>query len=295
MEKLIETVVLFYTPLFLGFLFEKYVKVSESFSRDLSRLVLYVLLPALLFDSIYTKSIGGSFGELAVLTVFAVFTVLFFLLISRLLFKKRFELSMTLFYGNAGYLPIPIAYTLWGAEAVSLIGFYIIGNNVLSNILIPVLSAGDIKRGLDRLKKFPPLYAVFLALILALLKVEIPGLFLKTVGSVGDLAPSLALLVLGLDIASYGSFDKDGLKVYLARQAFSPVIPLLAFSLGMRGLPLYVLVLEVPMSPAISNVILAQEYDIKPEKVSRVVLTSTTLTILTTIPVLTLLFNTILI
>ena len=294
MEKLIETVMLFYTPLLLGFLFEKYVKVSESFSKDLSKLVLYVLLPALLFDSIYTKSIGGSFGELVVLTVFAVFTVLFFLLISRLLFKKSLELSMTLFYGNAGYLPIAIAYTLWGADAISLIGFYIIGNNILSNILIPVLSAGDIKRGLDRLKRFPPLYAVFLALVLALLKVEIPGLILKTVGSVGDLAPSLALLVLGLDIASYGSFDKDGLKVYLVRQVFSPILPLLAFSLGMRGLPLYVLVLEAPMSPAISNVILAQEYDIKPEKVSRVVLTSTTLTILTTIPVLTLLFNTIL-
>lgn len=294
MEKLIETVVLFYTPLLLGFLFEKYVKVSESFSRDLSRLVLYVLLPALLFDSIYTKSIGGSFGELTVLTVFAVFTVLFFLLISRLLFKERLELSMTLFYGNAGYLPIPIAYTLWGADAVSLIGFYIIGNNILSNILIPLLSAGEIREGFDRLKKFPPIYAVFLALTLALLKVEIPGLFLKAVSSVGDLAPSLALLVLGLDIASYGSFDREGLKVYLARQAFSPIIPLLAFSLGIRGLPFYVLVLEAPMSPAVSNVILAQEYDIKPEKVSRIVLTSTTLTILTTIPILTLLFHTIL-
>lgn len=291
MEKLIETIVLFYTPLLLGFIFEKYVKVSKSFNKDLSRLVLYVFLPSLLFDSIYTKSIRGSFGELTILTAFAIFTVLFYLLISKFLFGKKLELSMTLFYGNAGYLPIPIAYTLWGADAVSLIGFYIIGNNVLSNILIPVLSARDLKKGLDRLKKFPPLYAVFLALILALLKIEIPALILKTVSSVGDLAPSLALLVLGLDIATHGSFDRDGLKVYLARQAFSPLIPLLALLIGMKGLPLYVLILEAPMPPAVSNVILAQEYDIRPEKVSRVVLTSTTLAVLITIPILTLLFT----
>ncbi len=291
MEKIAETILLFYTPLLLGFLFERYVEVSENFGRDLSRLILYVLLPALLFDSIYTKSKGGSLVELLVLTTFAALTVFFYLALSKVLFKGRLELSMTLFYANAGYLPIPIALTLWGLDAVSLVGFYIIGNSILSNILIPLLSAGDLKGGLKRLKKFPPLYAALLALAAAFLKLEIPSLALEAISRIGSLAPPLALLVLGLDIAAHGGFDLDGLKVYLARQIFSPVIPLLALLLGVKGLPLYVLALETPMPPAVSNVILAQEYEIKPEKVARVVLTSTTLAVIITIPILTLIFT----
>ncbi|MCD6458009.1 MAG: AEC family transporter [Thermoproteales archaeon] len=291
MSSILEPIILFYLPLALGYIFKKYGKASERFSKDFSRLILYIFLPALLFDSIYTKSLGGEFGELLTLTLVGTASVFYFLAVSKLFFKNRFELSMTLFYANSGYLPIPLAISFWGVEAVPLIGFYIIGNNLTSNILIPLLSARDLKGGLERLKNFPPIYAALLGLILAVAKIEIPGIVLKAASTIGDLAPTLALIVLGVDIASSGSFDLDGVKVYLIRQVFSIFLPFLAFIIGLRDLAFYIVILEALMPPAVSNIILAQEYDIKPEKVARVVLTATILATLVTIPFLIFLFS----
>ncbi len=218
MSTILEALLGFYTPLAISFLYGKVRKPPEVVSQELSKILLYFFLPALLFSSSYTKAVREGILTFIPLTILSATIVLTLLPISWLIFNKEVEMVMTSIYPNAGYLPIPVAISLWGGEAVAYVGFYILGSNAMSNIIIPLLSSGKkIRKGLKRLVTFPPLYAISLALLLASLHVIIPSEIISVLWNLGSVAPTLALIVLGLDASYMANLDRDGIKVYIFR------------------------------------------------------------------------------
>jgi len=280
----LDALLKFYTPLLLGYIYGRVFRVDEKFTMRLSRLVLYILLPLLLFDSIYSKGRKGDFSELGLITIVAIAGVAISLAVSIAVFRNSFDKVMCTFYPNSGYLPIPIAISMWGKDAVSYVGFFIIGSNVTSNILIPLLSALDLKRGLRRLKYYPPIYAALSALALAVLGVEVPTTILDVLEPIGETAPIIALIVLGIETTYLKEFEYDGLKVYLVRLMLAPVMVTLAVFLNLTELAVKVVELESIMPPAVTNIILSNEYNINPRKVAGIVLTSTLISTFIVIP-----------
>jgi len=292
---ILEALVNFYIPLLVGIIYGKVFSPNEKVRREFSRIILYIFLPPLLFNSVYKRSTGLGLGSLFIVTIIAILLVIILLPISYLVFKGVPEFIMTSIYANAGYLPIPIAALIWGNDAISLIGFYVLGANTASNIIIPIISSkSGVRGGLERLKRYPPIYAILLGLILGIISFKIPTLFQNPIDILGNIAPTLALTVLGLEASTMKNLDRDGVKIFIFRQVASIAIGLILIHIffeDLSSLTGKVILLEAAMPPAVTNLILAHEYNLNASKVAKIVLTATFLTTVLTIPLLLFLFT----
>ena len=285
---IINALVNFYAPLILGILYGKIFNVSQYTRRELSKIILYIFLPPLLFNSVYKRSSAIGIGSLIMVTITGIVLVFILLSISYIVFRKNIEFIMTSIYANAGYLPIPIASLILGNDAVSLIGFYILGANATVNSIIPVISSKKgLSEGLKRLKKYPPIYAILFGLFFGSLSIKLPLLIQNPLDMLGSIAPTLALIVLGLEASTMKNLDVDGVKIFLFRQLISGFLGIIFAYIFFRSfivLQSKIIILEALMPPAVTNLILAHEYKLNATKVARIVLTATVLTTVFTIP-----------
>ena len=265
----------FYLPLSAGFVYGMLHK-DQALSKSLSKLLLYFFIPLLLYDSLSRRHVSFSFNEYWFMSILAFYITISSLLVAYPLFKSKKGLIMVSSYTNGGFFPVPIALSLWGENAISLIGFFILGQVIISNILIPFLSSTDFKNGFKKLLLFPPIYAMLIGLFSSSFNVYPPSDILNIVSELGRVSSILALIVLGLDASKLRTVKFDDLKVALIRHIYSPVVVyLFMISLGIRNLPFLVSMLESMMPPAVSNIIYANEFDMDTELVANAVLTST--------------------
>lgn len=292
---ILNALVNFYIPLILGIIYGKIFKIDKKVRRELSKIILYLFLPPLLFNSVYKRSTALGIHSLIATIFIGVMLVLILLLVSYVVFKKKPEYVMTSMYANAGYLPIPIASLYWGDDAVSLIGFYILGANITSNSIIPVISSKEgVINGLQRLKKYPPIYAILLGLLFGVFSIKLPMLVQNPLDILGNIAPTLALVVLGLEASTMSKLDIDGVKIYFFRQLISGALGIVfayIFFHNLTFLQSKIVILESLMPPAVTNLILAHEYKLDSTKVAGIVLTATILTSIFTIPILLYIFS----
>jgi len=273
--ELIGTVLGFYLPLLAGFIYGRFFN-GKSFSRGMSKITLYFFLPLLLYDSIARRHVDFSLNMYWFMLFFAIYITLISFIPSILIFKNDRNLVMVSIYINAGFLPIPLAYSLWGAEAVSLIGFFILGQIIIINFIIPLLVSSNFVDGFKRLLKFPPIYALIVGLISSSFNLLPSPSIMNVISDLGNVAPKLALLTLGADASGIEKLSWNGFKVAFIRIICSPLftVPLLLL-LKIRGLPFMVVLLESMMPPAVANIIFANEFNLDVDKIANAVITST--------------------
>ncbi len=284
---LVEALLAFYLPLLLGIAYGRLRRPGDAELTYLSRLILYLLLPFLLFRSTYAKASLGVTLESLSLPLLASLIVLASGAAAHLAFKGRVEEVMTTMYSNAGYLPLAVALPLWGEPGVADVGFYILGNNTTANAAIPLLSSrGDWRAGLRKLAFFAPLYGIVAGTLLGALHVPVPGAVITAARYMGDAAPTMALIVLGLEFSRSLSLSRRGVETYLLHMAVAAPLVAAFARLGLLPSPLEfkVALLEALMPSAVSNVVLAREFGLDAGEVSEIVVTSTLLASFTSIP-----------
>lgn len=283
---MLEELLVFYTPLALGLIYGRMRQPSDEALNYMSRLILYILLPFLLFRSTYLKAARGIGLNALGLPVLGAVTVIAAALVAHVVFGGKTEYTMTCMYANAGYLPLSLALPLWGDPGVADVGFYILGNNTTANVLIPIIASGELKNGLRRVVKFPPLYGILAGLLTGFLGSRIPPVVLDIAGYIGNAAPPMALIVLGAEFAGMLVFDLEGVKVYMARTAVALFLYYVFASFGVLSgfLDLRVGLLESLMPSAVTNVILAHEFSLDSKRVSTIVVTSTIIASFISIP-----------
>ncbi len=283
---MVEALAAFYLPLFLGVVYGRLRTPSDAELTYLSRLVLYLLLPFLLFRSTYAKASQGITLSSLSLPLLAALVVLSSGAAAYLLFGSLEEV-MTTMYSNAGYLPLAVALPLWGEPGVADVGFYILGNNTTSNTLIPVLSSREgLAAGLRRLAYFAPLYGIAAGTLAGIMHIAVPDAVIAASKYLGDAAPTMALIILGLEFSRRLALSRRGVEVYLLHLAIASVLVALFRISGLipGRLEFYVAVLEAVMPSAVSNVVLAREFGLDAGRVSEIVVTSTLLASFTAIP-----------
>jgi len=288
MQNLVSALLGLYIPLAAGIMLRRLNLTSDTASRDLSRVVLYFLFPLLVFLAVSKRKITV---EILLMPVLSMTLILICLTVSLLIFGKQHELILPASFHNAIYLPIPIAYALWGEEAVALISYYALGNILLFNLLVPLIAAGSLKKGLHNLARYPPFYALVLGIIASALSIIIPTEVEEALRGIGGATTPIAILVLGLDSAKNLVFERDSLKVMFIRFIVAPVATLILACMvfKLRDLPLAVVILESLMPPAVSNVIISGEFGLDSEKMARIVVVTTLFASIAS-PLLTLLF-----
>jgi len=211
-----------------------------------------------------------------ILTFIAIVMVIVLAIIAKIVFRENKELIPLAFYPNSGYIPIPIALNIWSIEGVALVGFYVMGSNSASNLIYPIIFSGKLKSGLRRLLFFPPLYGIVCALILIFTNFMLPEYILTPLKDMGKTAAPLALIVLGIDASKSFKINIHTIKLIVLRSVLSPFLMVILTSLlNISGTSLQIAFLESLMPPAVSNIILANEFGTDTEKVANNVVLST--------------------
>jgi len=278
MEKLISALLEFYIPLIVAVIYKLFYKPPDRTSRDLSKLVLYFFLPILLFNSVSGKNLLDLAGTFIIMIAASALTITVSLVSALILFKGNLEIVLPSFYVNAAYLPLPIAMSLWGEASIHLIGFYVLFNATIGNLLAPFLLGRDIKEGVKRIVRYPPLYGITLGFLCSLMGFRLPPYLAEPLYTTGSLAPPLALVVIGLQTEKTGNLlDGSVMKLSVIRFFISPLATYLAlpFIVPPESLAFKVALLESFMPPAVTNVILANEFLEKSDRIVRIVLETT--------------------
>ena len=230
---LLKQVVIMLVYLFVGVVCFKTGIISKEGNRSISNLVLYVVNPLVILVSYqqeFSVKLLKGLGQTLGLTVvgYAVFIVLTQLLVRKTTDAQTGVERFSVIYSNCGFMGIPIAKALLGAQGV----FYITAFNTVFNILVwthgVYLISGDKKQmNLKRVVTNPTIIATVLGLSLFVLRIKLPEVPYNALNNISSMVGPLAMLVAGVTIAQTSlvkAFTKP--RIYLVSLLKLVLIPL---------------------------------------------------------------------
>ncbi|MDV6373252.1 AEC family transporter [Deinococcus arenicola] len=268
-----------------------------------SRITMYLLIPALVLDVILQTPVkaaeAGQLG-LAFLLTMGLSLALGWLIGWGRPDAERRSLSAAAGIWNSGNMGLPIALFAFGDRGfdqatvvflVSIVAMYIVGPAIYGSA-----SKSGQKYGVAGILKsvfrLPTVWVALVALGLRLLNVPLPEGITRGVSLLAQATLPLVLLSLGLQLGA-GGWPPLNRRVWLASAARLIGGPLIALGVGslvgLRELPLAVLILSASMPTAVNALLLAQEYGGDSETVAGVVLVTTLGSVLTVAAVVALL------
>lgn len=279
------------------------IKMLDDHTRvHLTRILLYVTTPALIIHSFIEnagaekKEMLGSLFIIAaamyILLPVAGIIITFILRVSKPM--QGLYMFMTVF-SNVGFMGFPVADALYGTEGV----FYAAVFNCVFNICVftvGVVFMNYPKKDDDRvsvlnLKKLlnPGILCCFIAVIIFVFELPVPGVVMETLDAIGGLTSPLAMMLVGASLAMMDIREMFGdVRVYIytvIRQLVLPVAswPLIRHFVDNDVVAAITLIL-VAMPVANTAVLFATEYK-RDEKTAAKTIFLTTLAALITIPV----------
>lgn len=267
--------------------------------KTLTTLNVYVLLPLLIFESLYTRDIDwGAFGGLAMASLLCLAVMLAALWVAGrfrgLAGRDQNALLMTAFM-NLGNFGLPVAKFAFGDEGLAYaVLVLLIGSFLQNSIAIYLAQHQGGWKGVVQVFRLPIVYAFLLAFLFQQGEWGLPTFLARTVTMFADAAIPLQLLILGTSLAQ--TKVQTGVDVMLAtglRLVAGPLVAALSAFVILRldGLPAKVFVLLYSGPVAVSMVIYAIQFDIRPRFISSVVFWSFLLSLGSVTAVLWVLFR----
>lgn len=286
MEALLNTVLPVGLVVLSGYLLGRRVEMDLT---TLSRLTLYLLVPALIFDSMYRASFTRE-GLLGLALGFALtylglyLSILFAARLLHLSPRTAKSLAVCSLFPNSGNMGLSLTFFALGeAGLLRAVVYFILSSAVMFGLGPAFIRGGGLLEGLRFTLRLPLFYALFLGLLLKGLGVGLPFRLDEGVRLMGQAAIPVLLLTLGMQMARtpfrVGAFEltASALRLLLA--------PLLAYGVGLLlGLPRLehqVLVLQSATPIAVNAFLLTREFGQDAARVARSVVVSTFLAFLT--------------
>lgn len=289
-------------PLFLIIfgtaLLQKFKNIGDDWSKVLNEFALKIGLPALIFSAMAKTTFSFKTEELLLLVSNSLFILVSFVLavsVGKILRLKK-QMFMTLFicfgFSNIAYLGIPVLTQIAGAKiipvaslivAVYILWQFTIGTGYLEYCL-DKNKKNIVKDFIEGLVKSPLLLAVFLGITVSVIGLKLPDVLLKSLDMISASVTPTVLVVIGLFIGK----SKIG--------KLSEWIPVFLFSLvTLVGLPsIFYLgvkffgfvpsqfsasIIEAAMPLAITPFALADRYNLNKDFISRSIVLSTILSV----------------
>lgn len=286
MQALLNTVLPVALVVFSGYLLGKRIPMDLT---TLSRLTLYLLVPALIFDAMYRAEYSRE-GLVGLALGFTLTYLLLFLAVSgmaRLLGLSPEAAKSLLVCGlfpNSGNMGLSLVYFALGEEGLrQAVVYFILSSVVMFGLGPAFIRGGGLKEGLLFTLRLPLFYALLLGLLLKALGISLPFRLDEGLRLMGQAAIPVLLLTLGMQMSQtrfqVGVFEgvASGLRLLVA--------PLLAYGVGfILGLPRLehqVLVLQSATPVAVNAFLLTREFGGEALRVARSVVVSTFLAFLT--------------
>jgi malate permease and related proteins len=277
-----------------GFLLGKYLHVD---SRSVGRVSFYIFNPVLVFNLLVHNQLPPQEIAKVALISISVMAISGVLALGGglLLHLERPALIAVLImamFANNGNYGMSLTSFAFGQEALAHSTIYFVTTAVLFNtvgVLIASLGHLSIKDAFSGLLRVPTMYALIIALIITQFHLTLPIPLDRAVTLMSGATIPLLLVLLGLELQKVtwnGNLRAVGL-VTIIRLVAGVLIGLALVSLfGMRGAARQGSVIESSMPPAITNTILASEYNLDTSLTAAAIFVSTILSPLTLTPLL---------
>lgn len=258
----------------------------------LSALVFYLFSPALVFHSLATTELSAGISAriiaVMLLTFAAMYTVAtLWSSIARHDAPQRAAFALATTTPNGGNMGLPVALLAFGDAGFDIAVMNFVAGAVLANsagIAIASMAGGSPLRALRAPFRYPVMYAAAAGAAVNAAGITLPVTFDAPIASLAGAAVPAMLVVLGLQLQSAVGMDHvtDTVMANAARLLVAPVAAwLAATAVGLSGSDRGTMVVLAAMPTAVITTIIATEFRVRPEFVTRVVVTSTAMSMLT--------------
>jgi hypothetical protein len=274
----------------VGFLITRRGLIEDS--RSVSRVALYVLLPALTFSAVAKSDLRAD--ESFVLVVFAWAMAglqgLLGFSLARCLSLNPLDsgaLLLSVMTVNAGNYGIAVNQFAFGPPAVSRATLYYVATLLVTYVgavLVVTPSVHGLRVSARKVLTMPLIYAAAAGLAVNQTGLVVPEPILRPIQLAGSAAVPTMLLLLGTELAR-ARVQHDALTLSVACTLRLIVAPFLAFAaarvLGVEGLTRDVAVVQSSMPTAVGAALVAVELNSRPSLVSSSVLVTTLASVVT--------------
>lgn len=281
-----------------GYALRKVRMVTNEARTGMSNLLLYVLLPCMIFDAFQGGVSMEQFRAGSLLLAVSFFLHAVAWALGKLLWRRYPpERAVILRYGtliaNAGFAGMAVVQGAYGAEGVFLTSLFIIAVRVLMwSAGVAMFSTTKSEHAVRDVLLNPGIIATVAGLVWGLLYLPVPAFLATAITRLGNCTAPMSLVMVGAilaDVEVRGVFERDAL---LASGVRLLLLPLIAFGvmrlLGFPALETAVAVVLTGMPIGSTTAILAQKYGADARFASQCVFVSTVFSLFT-IPLLALL------
>ncbi len=281
MELIFETsnaILPVFIVILIGFILNKLHFFSESTKDEMIKLVFYVGTPCLIFDSIASADLSQNLSSAYFLFVAILILVLIALIIALCFFikdkKKKGAVIQLAYRSNFAIAGMPIAMNLLDSAGVTLtavtMSMVIILYNITAVMILSYYGSNKPRPSTVVLSvlKNPLIIATVISLLFALLKLPVFPVVQKSVKTLGSIASSMGLVLIGASITLRG-FQEDKIYILFAaflRNIFAPAFVLTVAALfGYRGNHLLVLAVMSASPSAVNCFPMAKQMGVSAE------------------------------
>ncbi len=270
MVSSIEIILIPTLMIFLGYALKRVDILKAQDSTTLSKIVINVSMPALIFTNLVTANISINMIILPITSIIVsliCMTIAFLFCKSRGYSKiKTWTLMIASAMMNTGFVGYPITLGVFGNEGLINAIFFDLSTSIIFVVYGMVLVSqfgGDRKEVVKSGLSFMPLWAVIFGLIFNIGHIQYGYVLNSALTYLANSTVPLIMISLGLTIDFKGIKDylNDSLVVSAIRLVIAPVIVFVALSaLNVTGLIFKVAVLESGMSTAMTALVLSITY-----------------------------------
>ena len=280
----------------IGYILRKTGRISLSTRKQLTSIVLSVVLPAAIISSFQIGMTYEIFRSCWLVLAISLLIQCAASLLNRFVWKKMGTpaqqtcLKYGLIASNAGFMGMPIAAAVYGEVGLLYASIFLVPMRIAMwssglSMFAPGVTA---KETMKKVLLHPCIIAIEIGIVLMFAEFcgfTLPGVIDRTLSAVASCNTALSMFVIGAilaDVPFSALFDRLALYYSAFRLIVMPLLVLLCMHFGgAEPTVLGVCVLETAMPAASTTVMLAQNYQGDIEFASKIVFVSTVLSLFT--------------
>ena len=290
MKTLVTLQITIFFLTFTGFLFRRLGIISKEGQKNVTDLVIYLVLPCNIFKSFLANEAGSQiFSFLSILLIsfgIEIFSVIF----SKIVYRhestgRRKCLQYATICSNAGFLGTPFAEGLFGSQGLLLATIYLIPVRIFmwSEGLAIFTGNKNIKKTIIKVVTHPCIIACFSGILFMLMGWKLPAGLMGAVTLFGQCNTALSMMVIGMILAQIDLrelLDGKVLRFSLFRLIIIPAVVLIVCRfLPINNTVLSLCVLLAAMPAGATTSILAEKYQVESPFATKLVVLSTLLSL----------------
>ncbi|MDD4345804.1 MAG: AEC family transporter [Desulfitobacteriaceae bacterium] len=211
LSQIFSRIAVLFIVALIGYIAAKVKILDEVASQRFSKFVINISAPLLIISSVIGNSSLRGINDilLALLLAFGYYIIMFFVAIpiTKLINVPREERNLyrfMLIFPNVGFMGFPIINSIYGKDAIFYVSIY----NLPSIIFLFSLGIYLVRNQKDQMdfniKQLinPSIIAFFIAILIFILKIQLPQMINDTINMLGDITIPLSLLVIGSSLST---------------------------------------------------------------------------------------------